>query len=145
MEKEITLINDLAEVSRLEAFVEELGCELQLMPELVMNINLALEEAIANVIMYAYPSEKPRDIILKASSNGQQLIFLLTDKGISFDPTQVDDADISLSLEERPIGGLGIFLIRQIMNEVSYQRIDNMNQLIMKKNITEGSILNNID
>lgn len=144
MEKEITLINDLAEVSRLEAFVEELGCELQLMPELVMNINLALEEAIANVIMYAYPSEKPRDIILKASSNGQQLIFLLSDKGISFDPTQVDDADISLSLEERPIGGLGIFLIRQIMNEVSYQRIDNMNQLIMKKNITEDSLLNNI-
>lgn len=137
MEKEITLNNDLAEISRLEAFVEELGCELQLTPELVMNINLALEEAIANIIMYAYPSEKPRDIILKATSNGQQLIFLLTDKGISFDPTQVEDADISLSIDERPIGGLGIFLIRQIMNEVSYQRIDNMNQLIMKKNISE--------
>lgn len=99
-----------------------------------MNINLALEEAIANIIMYAYPAEESREIILKITSSEQQLILLLTDHGISFDPTQVKDADLTRSIEERPIGGLG-FLIRQIMNEVSYQRIDGKNKLIMKKNI----------
>lgn len=50
-------------------------------------------------------------------------------------PTQVEDTDITLSLEERPIGGLGIFLIRSIMNEISYQRLDNENRLTMKKDI----------
>lgn len=134
MENEIKLLNNIAELSRLETFVEELGTELNLSPEITMNINLALEEAIANIIMYAYPAEESREIILKITSSEQQLILLLTDHGISFDPTQVKDADLPLSIEERPIGGLG-FLIRQIMNEVSYQRIDGKNKLIMKKNI----------
>lgn len=136
MEKEIRLINDIAEISRLELFVEELGEELNLSPDITMNINLALEEAIANIIMYAYPTEARHEIILKVTSSPQQLIFLLTDRGISFDPTQAEDADLTLSLEERPIGGLGIFLIRQIMNEISYERIGETNRLIMKKNIT---------
>lgn len=140
MEKNITLNNDLSEISRLEAFLEELGTELQLTPELVMNINLALEEAIANIIMYAYPAEQQQKIVLKVTFSEQQLVFLLSDKGIIFDPTQVEDADIDLPLEERPIGGLGIFLIRQIMNEVSYERIGDVNRLTMKKDIT-GAML----
>lgn len=140
MEKNITLNNDLSEISRLEAFLEELGTELQLTPELVMNINLALEEAIANIIMYAYPSEQQQKVVLKVTFSEQQLVFLLSDKGIIFDPTQVEDADIDLPLEERPIGGLGIFLIRQIMNEVSYERIGDVNRLTMKKDIT-GAML----
>ena len=99
------------------------------------NINLALEEAVANIIMYAYPSQEEHIILLKVTSTPKQLVFLLTDKGASFDPTQVEDTDITLSLEERPIGGLGIFLIRSIMNEISYQRLDNENRLTMKKDI----------
>ena len=61
------------------------------------------------------------------------LVFVLTDAGIAFDPTQVPAADVNLSLEERPIGGLGIFLIRKIMDEVSYQRMDGKNRLCMRK------------
>ena len=133
MEKEIRISNNLNEIVVLASFIEELGEELSLPAETVMNINLALEEAVANIIMYAYP---PKDIILlKVTSTEKQLIFLLTDKGASFDPTQVEEVDITLPIEERPIGGLGIFLIRSIMNEISYQRIDNENRLIMKKDI----------
>ena len=73
--------------------------------------------------------------MLKVTSCPQQLIFLLTDRGQLFDPTQVPDAEINLPIEERAIGGLGIFLIRSIMNEVSYQRLDDENLLIMKKNL----------
>ena len=100
-----------------------------------MHINLALEEAISNIIMYAYPQEEEHKIYLKVNAAKQQLIFLLTDNGLSFDPTDVPDVDLSLSAEERQIGGLGIFLIRSIMNEVSYQRLDGENRLIMKKNL----------
>lgn len=135
MEKEIKISNDLNEIAVLATFIDELGEELSLSAETTMNINLALEEAVANIIMYAYPTEEKHDILLRVTSTDKQLIFLLTDKGASFDPTQVDDVDISLSIEERPVGGLGIFLIRSIMNEISYQRIDNENRLIMKKDI----------
>lgn len=134
-EKEIKLINDLDEVSRLQEFIEGLGEELGLSAETTMNINLALEEAVVNIIMYAYPTGEQHDILLKVTSNTQQLIFWLTDNGQSFDPTQVPDANINLPIEERAIGGLGIFLIRNIMNEVSYVRLDGENHLIMKKNL----------
>lgn len=135
MEKEIKIVNDLKEIGVLATFIEELGEELSLSAETTMNINLALEEAVANIIMYAYPSEEQHSILLKVTATEKQLIFLLTDRGASFDPTQVDDVDITLPIEERPVGGLGIFLIRSIMNEISYQRIDNENQLIMKKDL----------
>lgn len=135
MEKEIKISNNLDEIATLANFTEVIGEELSLSAEVTMNINLALEEAVANIIMYAYPSHEQHDIILKVTSNENQLIFLLTDTGYSFDPTQVEDVDLTLSIEERPIGGLGIFLIRSIMNEVTYQRLDNENLLIMKKDI----------
>ena len=132
MEREIKISNDLNEISVLASFIEELGEELSLSFETTMNINLA---AVANIIMYAYPTQEQHTILLRVTYSEKQLVFLLTDKGASFDPTQVDEVDVTLSLEERPIGGLGIFLIRSIMNEISYQRIDNENHLIMKKDI----------
>lgn len=135
MEKEIRFSNNLNEIAQLADFIEKIGEELSLSPETTMNINLALEEAVANIIMYAYPSEEQHDILLRVTSTETQLIFLLTDKGLSFDPTQVDDIDVNLPIEDRPIGGLGIFLIRSIMNEVTYQRLDDENHLIMKKNL----------
>jgi serine/threonine-protein kinase RsbW len=63
------------------------------------------------------------------------LIISITDQGKEFDPTKGGEVDISLSADERPIGGLGIFLIKQIMNEVEYKRIAGSNVLTMKKNI----------
>ena len=135
MEKEIKIANNTAEIARLADFVEELGVELGLSPAVTMNIDLALEEAVINIILYAYPQDQLHEITLKVTSSGEHLLFLLTDRGMSFDPTQVPDADITLPLEERPVGGLGIFLIRQIMNEVTYERIGEENKLTMKKKI----------
>ena len=135
MEREIKITNDLKEVETLANFVEALCDELALSPETTMNINLALEEAVVNVIMYAYPQEWQSDILLKVSSTDNQLIFLLTDTGASFDPTKAPDVNLTLTIEERPVGGLGIFLVRSIMNEVTYQRLDGENRLTMKKDI----------
>lgn len=135
MEKEIRITNSLDEIGTLAEFIEDLGAELSLSMETTMHINLALEEAISNIIMYAYPQEGEHEIILKTTATDQQLIFLLTDSGLSFDPTNAPEVDINIPAEERQIGGLGIFLIRRIMNEVSYQRLDGENHLIMKKNL----------
>ena len=135
MEKKLILQNEVAEISKLAIFIDELGEEFGLSPELVFNLNLVLEEAVSNVILYAYPQEEHQTISLSAKKKGNQLIFVLTDSGKEFDPTQAPDADITLSAEERPIGGLGIFLIRQIMNTVEYQRIDGKNVLTLGKEL----------
>ena len=135
MEKQLILKNEIAEISKLASFIEQIGDELALSPELVFNLNLVLEEAVSNVILYAYPREEHEIISLTARKTDNQLVFVLTDSGKEFDPTQAPDADITLSAEERPIGGLGIFLIRQIMNKVEYQRIDGQNVLTLGKEL----------
>lgn len=135
MEKEIRIINDLKEIATLTFFIEEICEELSLPAETTMHITLALEEAVSNIIMYAYPQQEKQTILLKATFSNNQLVFFLSDKGVSFNPTDAPDPDLTSSIEDRPIGGLGIFLIRSIMNEVSYQRLGDENQLMLKKNL----------
>ena len=135
MEKKLVIKNEISEINKLAIFIEELGEELNLTPDLVFNLNLVLEEAVSNVILYAYPKEESQEISLLAKMSGSNLVFVLTDSGKEFDPTQAPDADITLSAEERQIGGLGIFLIRQIMNTVEYQRIDGKNILTLGKQL----------
>ena len=135
MEKSLILANDIAEISKLSAFIDEIGEEFSLTPDVVFNLNLVLEEAVVNVINYAYPKEEHQSIYLSAALHDDSIVFVLTDTGKEFDPTQAPEADITLSAEERPIGGLGIFLIRQIMNEVKYQRIEGKNVLTLEKKL----------
>ena len=135
MEKSIILTNDISEVSKLNEFVEEIGNEFSLSPEVIFNVNLVLEEAVVNVINYAYPKEKHESIYLSARLHEGSIVLVLTDTGMEFDPTMVPEADITLSADERQIGGLGIFLIRQIMNEVKYERIDGKNILTLEKKL----------
>lgn len=135
MEKTLILKNDITEISRLAEFIENVGEEFMLTPDLVFNLNLVLEEAVSNVILYAYPKEEHEFITLSVKKDDNMLIFVLTDSGKEFDPTQIPDADVTLSAEEREIGGLGIFLIRQIMNTVEYQRIEGRNMLTLRKEI----------
>ena len=135
MEKTIILANDIAEISRLAQFVDEVGEEFSLAPDITSNLNLVLEEAVVNVINYAYPKEEHQHIYLSAKLHEDSIVLVLTDTGKEFDPTMAPEADITLSAEERPIGGLGIFLIRQIMNEVKYERIEGKNVLTLEKKL----------
>ena len=135
MEKTIILANEISEISRLYDFVEELGNEFSLSPDVTFNLNLVLEEAVVNIINYAYPNEEHESIYLSARLHEGSIVLVLTDTGKEFDPTMVPDADISLSAEDRQIGGLGIFLIRQIMNEVKYERIEGKNILTLEKKL----------
>lgn len=133
MEKKLILNNEVSEISKLQLFIDEIGEELNLAFDVTFNLNLVLEEAISNIILYAYPKEENQTLTVVAKTQDNNLIFVITDSGKEFDPTQIPDADITLSAEEREIGGLGIFLIRQIMNKVEYQRIDNKNILTLSK------------
>ena len=135
MKKKIILKNDVAELEKLAIFVEEVAAEMTLDPELEMNLNLVLEEIVSNVILYAYPQDEEGTVIVTAEKDGNSLVFTVNDKGKEFDTTKVEDADVTLSAEERQIGGLGIYIVKNIMNEVTYQRLDGHNVLTLKKNI----------
>lgn len=135
MERSIILANEISEISKLNEFIDALGEDFSLAPDIVFNLNLVLEEAVVNIINYAYPKEEHQYIYLSAKMNDGSIVLILTDTGKEFDPTAAPEADITLSADERQIGGLGIFLIRQIMNEVRYERIDGKNVLTLEKKI----------
>lgn len=135
MKKEICIKNHVDELQHVREFVESIGEELGLKPELQMNLNLVMEEMVSNIIFYAYPEGTEADIELMAEVNGRELTFVLSDQGREFDPTLKADADIDTNPAEREIGGMGIFIVKNIMNHVTYQRLEGKNLLTMKKNI----------
>lgn len=135
MERSIVLANEISEISRLNGFIEDIGEEFSLTPDVVFNLNLVLEEAVVNIINYAYPKEEHQSIYLSAILHEGSIVLILTDTGKEFDPTMAPETDVTLSADEREIGGLGIFLIRQIMNEVRYERIDGKNILTLEKKL----------
>lgn len=133
MRKEIALKNKIEELQRVAGFVDEISKEMNLSDELRMNLNLVLEEMVSNVIFYAYPEGAEATIELTAESDGQALSFLLSDQGREFDPTKAECNSVDLNPAERPLGGMGIFIVKNIMNHISYQRLDGRNLLTMKK------------
>ena len=135
MKTEICIKNQISELERVNQFVEEIGEELGLDMELQMNLNLVMEEMVTNVIFYAYPEGKTADIELIAESDGKELTFVLSDQGKEFDPTLKEDADPNVNPIDREIGGMGIYIVKNIMNEVTYQRLEGKNLLTMKKDI----------
>jgi serine/threonine-protein kinase RsbW len=135
MKKEIKIKNEVGELERVNQFVEEIGAELGLDMELQMNLNLVMEEMVSNVIFYAYPEGKHEEIELVAESDGKELTFVLSDKGKEFDPTMKEDADPNINPMDRDIGGMGIYIVKNIMNKVTYQRLEGKNLLTMKKDI----------
>ena len=137
MKKEIKIKNQVGELEKVNAFIEEIGDELQLDMELLMNLNLVMEEMVSNVIFYAYPEGKTADIELSAECTGHTLTFVLSDKGREFDPTMKEDIDTGTDPADRELGGLGIYIVKNVMNEVTYQRLEGKNLLTMKKDLED--------
>ncbi len=131
----LELTNDVQQVPLLNTFVDAMCDEAGATPALTMQMNLAIEEAVVNVMNYAYPKGTKGDILLTARLSDDTLTFVISDKGIPFNPTLQKPADTTLSAEERQIGGLGIHLVRQLMDTVSYERRNDMNILTLSKSI----------
>lgn len=133
--KKITFRNNIKDVPALGKFIDEIADEENIDPAISGSVNLALEEAVVNVMNYAYPEGKEGVINLESNVTSEEWIFRLVDSGMPFDPTKADDADVTLDVEDRPVGGLGIFLVRQIMDSITYKRDRDTNVLIMTKKL----------
>ena len=134
-ERHLILHNDIHQIPQLADFILTIAEEMHLDQSLSMSLNLALEEAVTNVIMYAYPKGSDGLVIIEAILREKSLDFIVTDTGQPFDPTAAPEVDTALDLDDRPIGGLGIHLVRKIMDRVQYERTDGKNILSMTKNI----------
>lgn len=127
----IRLINDVSDVTKMSEWIDLLAEEVGLSMEKTFQLNLAMEEAVVNVMNYAYPGQKNMPIDIEVETLDDRLCIVIDDTGVPFDPTQQEEPDLTLSAEERPIGGLGIMLVRQFMQEISYEYKDGHNRLTL--------------
>ncbi len=137
IERRLTLPNDIETIPQLSEFIETIADEAGLDMSFTMSLNLALEEAVVNVMTYAYPEGSIGYVDIDIIINGEQFLCIISDSGTPFDPTQNPEADTSLSADDRPIGGLGIHLVRQIMDKVSYQYLNSRNVLTLTKQLKQ--------
>ena len=127
--------NDVHEVSKLSAFIKSVMEQLNLEKPLARRLRLAVEEAVVNVIDYAYPAGQVGDIEIRMMCDNETLKTVIIDSGVAFDPTAMQRADTSLSVEDRQIGGLGILLVRELMDSINYERADGQNFLTLMKKL----------
>jgi len=97
--------------------------------ELEFKVELVLEEVLTNVIHYAYPEEAGEMEVVCTIGDNQDFCFRVTDWGIPFNPLERPDPELSQDISERQIGGLGIYLVRHLVDELSYERHEGKNTL----------------
>ena len=133
--KQFVIENQIGELSFLAEKIEKIAEEWELSPAVAMNMNLVIEEALSNIIFYAFTDKNKHEIKVSVSVDKNILTIKITDDGIPFNPLKHEQPDITLPAEERPVGGLGIFLMSQIMDKMHYNRKENENILTLKKKI----------
>ena len=121
----------LAEVSSfVEACLEEAGCGIKTR----MQISVAVEEVFVNIASYAYASKSGKaKIKLEIYKAPSEAVITFCDSGTPYDPMAREDPDVSLSAEDRDIGGLGVYIVKKTMDEVRYEYINGQNVLKIKK------------
>jgi len=135
LSESITLQNDIHQISQLNEFVKGYLTQVGLENSAIRKLQLAIEEVVANVMDYAYPIGTCGDIKVDMFANERRVKVVVSDEGVVFDPTVVPAVDTSMAAEERPVGGLGILLTRELVDSVNYERVDGRNILTLRKKI----------
>lgn len=134
--RELTIDATVENIERVTAFVDEqleaLGCPLKAQ----MQIDIAIDELFGNIAHYAYnPKVGPATVRVDVLQEPLSVVVTFIDNGIAYDPLAKEDPDVALSAEEREIGGLGIYMVKKSMDEISYEYKDGQNILRIKKEI----------
>ena len=132
------LKNKLSELDTLCQKLEGFGESIGLSSKFIFETNLALDELFTNIISYGYSDKKVHQITVTISHQDKELLFSIEDDGIPFNPTEFEEPDLGCTIEECKIGGLGIHLAKNLMDEVCYQRCKNKNILTLRKHIQDS-------
>lgn len=120
---------------RTEEIIEAVmgSAEVTAQPDLDFTLRLVVEEIVVNIVNYAYPEGLDGELNVSITANDTEITLVFSDSGTPFDPLAKDDPDTTLGIDERPIGGLGIFLVKQMMDTVTYRYENGCNILTMSK------------
>ena len=135
MEAVFTARNNIDDLERLHEFVCGFCAEQGLAEDLAEDFSLALEEVFGNVVRYGYRDSAEHQILVRMAIDDGSVVLTTEDDGIAFNPLEVPPPDFELPIENRPVGGLGMHLVRSLMEKLEYAREDGRNRLAMRKRI----------
>lgn len=134
--KELTIDATVANIETVTAFVDEQLEAMDCSMKAQMQIDIAIDELFGNIAHYAYnPEVGPATVRVEVLDEPLAVVITFIDNGVPYDPLKKEDPDITLSAEEREIGGLGIYMVKKTMDDISYEYKDGQNILRIKKSI----------
>lgn len=129
----LELTNDLDELENLNRNIQTFSKINGLTPKITFELNLVLDEVFTNIVSYGFNDKQEHRIKIVIQIINEELTARVEDNGTPFDPTVAPKTDLTCSIENRKIGGLGLHLINQIMSSVTYKRVKDKNILLLKK------------
>ncbi len=134
--KEMTIPATVGNIEKVTAFVDEQLEQIDCPPKAQMQIDIAIDELFGNIAQYAYnPDIGPATVRVEVTQSPISVVITFIDHGIPYDPLKTAEPDITLSAEERTIGGLGIFMVKKTMDEITYEYKNGQNILRIRKDI----------
>lgn len=133
-----TLTNRLVELERAGRLLAEFGRSHRVPAETTFACDLALGELLTNVISYGYEDGREHEIVVRLSIAEGEMVVEVEDDGRPFDPLAAPAPDLAAPLAERPVGGLGLHLVRSVMDDVEYHRRHGRNRLVLRKAMGVG-------
>ena len=134
--KEMTIPATVENIEKVTAFVDGQLEQIDCPPKAQMQIDIAIDELFGNIAQYAYnPETGPATVRVEVTQSPISVVITFIDHGIPYDPLKTADPDITLSAEERKIGGLGIFMVKKTMDEITYEYKNGQNILRIRKDI----------
>jgi anti-sigma regulatory factor (Ser/Thr protein kinase) len=135
----VTLANRLPEIGRLAGLVDAFGNAHGLSFELIVNLNLSLDEVLTNVIAYGDDDDAAHDVVVRIRLDGDRVWAEVEDDGRAFNPLEIAPPDIPAGLDRKGVGGLGVYLVRSLMDTVEYRRERERNVFTMSKRHAGGA------
>ena len=132
---EIALANELREIVAAAAKIDAFCEEQELAPEIAYAVNLSLDEILTNTISYGFDDDEPHRIEISVRREADSLVVVIVDDSAPFDLSATPETDVEATLEDREVGGLGLFLVHQMMDTVEYERVDGCNVVTLTKSM----------
>lgn len=137
METTVRIKNQIQEISRASLTLNKMGLRFHMNREDLLDCVVSLEEILMNIVTHGYEDTDVHDVTIKMTLHENVLTMIFIDDGIPFNPLELKPPDLDQKLQERPIGGLGIHLVLNLMDQFEYERDGNYNRTVIKKTVKQ--------
>jgi anti-sigma regulatory factor (Ser/Thr protein kinase) len=131
----VSLSNQLTEIERLSHIVERFCAAHEVSSDAVYRINLSLDEVITNIVLHGYDDVREHEIVVNMALEPPAIVVEVIDDGRPFNPLDAPPVDFDIDPLERAVGGLGLHLVRSVMDATEYRYVDGRNVFVMRKTV----------